>query len=692
MDKSHGLIIHAVNTLLGVCDGANSRDGSGFNGMDAKFVRDVMNRDPKWFSLKMWAALHKMLSKYNRQLSGLGISYSEIPTPTEGYVKATIGTGQATTTSQASTLPPGNGGTGTATTRTNGITIGVLGARFTITCGYDTCIPGTSVPIRADVRLRFEGARWDKTRKVWTVPSGLDTVDRLETYKPRWTEEAIKYADTLNALIKRPAIQLPAEEDPRWDIWKFKTKPMIHQLESLDFTLTCGEGSGNFSWMGTGKTKAMIDWAFTLAKQGKIKRLLILCPSPIMGNEEKEIKIHGWDTVSYAVVIAKGTADRRAWLIQKLSEDNVDLQIAIINYEATITEKVQDALEKFVSGAPTAAVADESTWIKNHAAQRSKNAYALGDLAKFRMIMTGTPIAERPTDAFGQMYFMDKRIFGDSWIAFRSRYCVMGGFEGKEIISYQNMDDFKRRLWCRSICYDKSVLGLPERLGALDSPNGPNLREFEMTKEMKENHKVMARDLLVELDGNEFTAPIVLTKFLRLQEITSGYLKQGDLVTRLPGKNPKAELLVEILEESQDHKVVVWCKEHEEIKIASEAVDGLGLVCFTLDGSTADKHGTVEAFKAHPKRAVLVAQVQTGGIGFTMTEATMAVYFSNTWPLTNRQQSEDRLHRKGQTNHVTYYDLVAKDSIDLYILETLKRKNGVSVGIMDIKEALKQWQ
>lgn len=575
---------------------------------------------------------------------------------------------------------------------TNPITIGVLGSRFTITCGYETCIPGTTIAIRADVRLRFEGARWDKTRKVWTIPSGLGAAERLETYKPRWSQEAIDYSNALEALIKRPTLNPIANPDYSWN--PLTDPPMPHQIESLNFALECGEGTGNFSWMGTGKTKVMIDWAFFLRRKQRINRLLILCPSPIMGNEEKEILIHGWKHLTdYSIAVAKGSADRRVKIINQACEDkSLEFPIVIINYEATLTDKVQDALVRFVSGGPAAAVADESTWIKNHTTQRSKNAYELSDLAKYRMIMTGTPIAERPTDAFGQMYFMDKRIFGDSYMAFRARYCILGGFEGKEVVAYQNMDDFKRRLWSRAICYDKSVLGLPERSGAIDSPNGPNLREFDMPKDMKAWYKQMVTELLLDLNGNEYTAPIVLTKFLRLQEITSGYIKQGDRLERLPGKNPKAELLIDILEESQDKKVVVWCKEHEEIRIVQQAVADLKIKTFTLHGGTADKHGEVETFKAHPDRAVLVAQVQTGGVGFTITEATMAVYFSNSWPLTARQQSEDRLHRKGQKNVVTYYDLVAKDSIDLYILETLKRKNGVSVGIMDIKEALKQWQ
>lgn len=575
-----------------------------------------------------------------------------------------------------------------------GLSISLVGNRLALHFPYDYKIPGSDTPLRSDIKIRIPGARWNPTPlKAWTVPCTFDAMEVLEKiYGFELPADIIGRRTELEELLRRPNVLDPAPIDVR-----YCTDPMAHQKVAVNFSLN-KRNAALLMEMGTGKTKVLVDWLYAMAAHGWCDRAVLLCPKALMRNEVAEFEKHGsWgSTVAYAI---QGSGLLKAKTI-KYHTDMVaqgGFRCLVVNYEALLADEVCDALLAFLKAGLGAAICDESTKIKNHAAERSKAACVLGKAARFRMIMTGSPIAERPTDIYGQYLFLEPRVFGESWAAFRAKFCLMGGWEGKEVIGYKEKDEFRRRLWSHAIRFIKAeCLDLP--------PKVYERREFEMPMVMRSAHSSMAKEMFLEVSEKEFTAPIVLTKFLRLQEITSGYIKQGDVIEQLACSNPKLELLGDVLDESSDPKIVVWCREREEIRLVAAYLAKRGdCAVWELHGGTPDQHAAQQAFidykpemfvspdAGHRHRGVLICQEQTGGLGFTWTVATLAVYFSNSFSLMDRQQSEDRMHRKGQTGTCTYVDLVAKDSIDEYVIAKLVKKGTEAASVMELKQALEGW-
>ncbi|HET9869563.1 MAG TPA: DEAD/DEAH box helicase [bacterium] len=574
------------------------------------------------------------------------------------------------------------------------------GGRLALRFDYDAPAPHMpGLKLREEVRRRFPGIRWSRPHGAWILPSIDNWDDILASYSP----EVHPAARTLVEGIRSTFIPVKPTAAPPPDArFRMSPPPFTKQVEAINFCLE-QEAKGvmhNALLMdkGTGKTRTLVDLCCLLRSRGQLSRLILFCPPGLQGNEAQEWGIHAWEremgreAPEWAATILEGDGGRRLAAVARAAAAPPDtLQVLILNYEATRNALLVEALIAFAAGAPSMVACDESTCIKNPAAVQSKAVVRIGKVAARRTIMTGSLIAEKPVDAFGQYLFLDDTVFGTSFVAFRARYCVMGGFESREVTGFRNMDGFRERLWSRAFrCTKAECLDLPPKVGGIMNPAGPLVRSFRMPPAMAAAHRAMAERMLVEVEGRRFEAPIVLTKMLRLQEITSGYVADGAAVRRLPGPNPKAELLRQELAESSDMKVIVWCREREEAYIIREAAKACGIDFFALGGATPDKHAEVEAFKAHPRRAVMAAQVRTGGMGFTITEATLAVYFSNPLSLTDREQSEDRCHRAGQSRSVTYVDLVAEGSIDVWVLALLRGKAAASADLM--REELRRWK
>lgn len=469
-----------------------------------------------------------------------------------------------------------------------------------------------------------------------------------------------------------------------------KTQPFNHQKQAFEFML----GKENF-WallmeMGTGKTLSLVLWSLYMKRVAKkIDALVILCPKPLVGNEMAEYLRHAADPGSYAFYPVNGSSRKKleaiaAWDKDQQANGLDRLPILVCNYDSLINGDIYSSLHA-CTGPRTAIVCDESTKIKSHKSIRSQRACLVGARAGYRGIMTGSPVTESPMDAFGQFKFLSPFIFGGSYFAFRARYAVMGGYGGKQVVGFKNMEEFKKKMLANSFrVTKKECLDLPDKVH--------ETLYFQMPDEMAAVYQQMADEYIVEFgesDDEVYQATIALTMYTRLKEITSGYLKQGDRIRRLKS-NPKIEMMKEILEESQDQKIIVWCREREEIKIISEkdtkefGVDRI----FEMHGDVKDKHAVLEEFKAFKGRALMAAQVHTMGMGFTITEATLCVYYSNDFSREIRAQSEDRCHRSGQKNVVTYFDLVAKGTIDMYTMTVLAGKKKMASSLTDFKEAV----
>ncbi len=373
-------------------------------------------------------------------------------------------------------------------------------------------------------------------------------------------------------------------------------------------------------------------------------------------------------------------------------DDKGDLKILIMNVEAFSTQKGLDFAHSFLNiflGRALIGI-DESTTIKNPTAKRTKNILKLADLAKYRRILTGSPVTKSPLDLFSQCKFLDPFHLGyDSYYAYRSRYAHMldrnfGGRRVQIVGSYRRLDELAAKLEKFSYrVLKEDCLDLPDKVFTK--------RLVELTDEQKKVYAQMKQMALAMLDGKIMSTVNVMTQLMRLHQVTCGHFKADDkTITHL--KNNRLDSLMQLLEET-DGKVIIWANYVEDIKIIVESLKkAYG------DDSTVEYHGSVDSTlrqdniaqfqqKNSPTR-YFVGNPQTGGYGITLTAANTVVYYSNSYDLEKRLQSEDRAHRIGQTGSVTYVDLIAEGTIDEKIVKSLRSKINIANEIMgeDIKE------
>ena len=477
--------------------------------------------------------------------------------------------------------------------------------------------------------------------------------------------------------------------------YKFKTKPYEHKLKALEKSWA-SDTYALFMEMGTGKSKVLVDNIAILYDRGAIKGALIVAPKGVYKNWDAiEFPTHLPDHIECTKVLWEPTATKKKQAeLDTLFDDKGDLKILIMNVEAFSTSKGLDFARSFLNifvGRALIGV-DESTTIKNPTAKRTKNILKIGDLAKYRRILTGSPVTKSPLDLFSQCEFLDPYHLGHaSYYSFRARYANMvkrnfGGRQVQLVVSYRRLDELADILDKFSYrVLKEDCLDLPEKVFTK--------RLVELTPEQDKAYKQMKQMALAMLDNGEVMTTVnVMTQLMRLHQITCGHFKADDGTTTAL-KNNRMDALLQLLEET-DGKVIIWANYREDIKnIVAALKKAYG------DASTVEYHGGVDSTlrqehiaqfqqKNGPTR-YFVGNAQTGGYGITLTAANTVIYYSNSYDLEKRLQSEDRAHRIGQTGSVTYVDLIAENTVDDKIVKSLRNKINIANEIMG--EDIKDW-
>ena len=469
--------------------------------------------------------------------------------------------------------------------------------------------------------------------------------------------------------------------------YKFKTKPYEHQLEALEKSWA-QETYALFMEMGTGKSKVLVDNIAMLYDRGAIRGALIVAPKGVYKNwDQIEFPTHLPEHVEHTKVLWEPNITKRKQVeLDTLFDGKEDLKILIMNVEAFSTTKGLDFAERFLNiflGRALFGI-DESTTIKTPTAKRTKNILKIGNLAKYRRILTGSPVTKSPLDLYSQCEFLDPYHLGhQSYYSFRARYANMidrnfGGRRVQIVGSYRRLPELTAKLEKFSYrVLKEDCLDLP--------PKVFTKRIVELTDEQKKVYAQMKRMAIAELDGKVMSTVNVMTQLMRLHQVTCGHFKADDQTVK-PVKNNRITALLELLEET-DGKVIIWANYREDIKNIVESLKkAYG------EASTVEYHGGVDSTlrqdniaqfqqKNGPTR-YFVGNAQTGGYGITLTAANTVVYYSNSYDLEKRLQSEDRAHRIGQTGSVTYVDFIAENTIDERIVKALRRKINLANEIM----------
>jgi SNF2 family DNA or RNA helicase len=473
--------------------------------------------------------------------------------------------------------------------------------------------------------------------------------------------------------------------------YKFKTKPYKHQLTALEKSWH-KENFAYFMEMGTGKTKVLIDNLAMLYDKGKVDGALIIAPKGVVKTwYEQELPTHLPDHIENVTVLWQPNITKsQEEKLNSLFEIETALHILIMNVEALSTDKGVKFAYKFLNSHKVLMAIDESTTIKTPAAKRTKNIIDLGEKAKYRRIMTGSPITKNPLDLYTQCYFLDPYLLDHaSYYSFRNRYAIMKtmhvrGRSIQVVSKFQNLSELSDVVKTFSDrVLKEDCLDLP--------PKNFTKRHIILTHDQRKIYEQMKKAAMAVLNGKVTTTMTVLTQLMRLHQITCGHFTADDGSTQLIPNNRITELM-NILEETEG-KVIIWANYQRDvnqiIKNVTEKYGKDSIVDYYGLTPQDDRQDNIRKFQNGPECRFLIGTPQTGGYGITLTKANTVVYYSNGYDLEKRLQSEDRAHRIGQKKNVTYIDLIAEDTVDEKIVEALRKKINIASEVLG--EELKDW-
>ena len=475
--------------------------------------------------------------------------------------------------------------------------------------------------------------------------------------------------------------------------YAYKTKPYAHQADVLKVSWDKVNWA-YFLEMGTGKSKICIDNAGILYECGEIDTFIVIAPKGVYRIwAEIEIPTHMPDRLDAEVVRWRPNPPAALkTALMSLAEPAEGFRVLIMNVEALSTKKGQRFLASVLRASKALLAIDESTTIKSPRASRTKALLKLAPLAAYRRILTGFPVTQSPMDLWAQCHFLDETLLGecgDDFFHFQYRYAIInrrnvGSHSFNEVVGYRNLDELSGLLRnFSSRILKEECLDLPDKIYTR--------RNVSLSAEQERIYEELKRYALAHIEDEEFmTTQNVLTQLLRMQQVLSGYTlsDSGEIIEI---SDNRLNELMSCLEET-DGKVIIWSRFRRDVRrIAAAIAKKYGadkVVTYFGDTSDDDRSDALAQFQ-HGDVRFFVGNPQTGGYGITLTAARTMIYFANSFDLAIRMQSEDRAHRIGQLDHVTYIDLIADDTIDTRIVDALRDKMDIASVVMG--EELREW-
>ena len=473
--------------------------------------------------------------------------------------------------------------------------------------------------------------------------------------------------------------------------YKFRLKPYKHQLTALEKSWN-KQNYAYFMEMGTGKTKVLIDNMSMLYDKGKIDGALIIAPKGVVKTwYEQELPAHLPEHIENVTILWQSNITKsQQEKLDSLFEIETALHILVMNVEAFSTDKGVKFAAKFLNSHKTLMAVDESTTVKTPTAKRTKNIIDLGKYAKYKRILTGSPVTKNPLDLYSQCEFLDPYLLDfTSYYAFRNRYAEMKtmhirGRSIQVVNEFKNLGELSDTLGNFSYrVLKEDCLDLPDKIFTK--------RHISLTPDQFKVYQQMKKQAIAVLNGKVTSTMTVLTQLMRLHQITCGHFTADDGTTQLLPNNRISELM-NILEETEG-KAIIWANYQRDVNQIIQAivkeygkesiVDYYGLT------PQDERQENIKKFQNGDECRFLVGTPQTGGYGITLTKANTVIYFSNGYDLEKRLQSEDRAHRIGQKKAVTYIDIICEDTVDEKIVKALREKINIASEVLG--EELKEW-
>jgi SNF2 family DNA or RNA helicase len=468
------------------------------------------------------------------------------------------------------------------------------------------------------------------------------------------------------------------------DKMPIRAQPFEHQqqayADAID-TFYSGRSRGYalLMEMGCGKSLTAIGIAGRLYLDGNICRVLVVAPLSIVGVWHEEFaKFANFD---YNLSVLDGSGAQKAETLRNLGwykirdrDSPPPLAVAVINYESAWRLEKEIAAWK-----PDLIICDEGHKIKTHNISASKALHRLGAQANYRLLLTGTVITNKALDVFSQYKFLNPSIFGSSFYSFRNRYFDMVGYGNHTpVLKKATEPELTRKL--------HSIAFRATKAECLDLPPVTDIvRTVDLEPAAAKVYRDLVKESYAELGDKEITAANILTRLLRLSQLTGGFIGDDDGGTPQNISRAKLGALSDIIEEAQqeDKKLVIIARFVPEIKAICALLEK-GKVGYSLImGGIKEREKQVRRFQQDADCTVFVGQVQTAALGITLTAASDLVFYSTDYSMSNYEQARARIHRAGQKKPCTYYHLIAKGTVDEKVMKALRTKADLARTLVD---------
>ena len=515
------------------------------------------------------------------------------------------------------------------------------------------------------------GASWDRLGKRWYFNTCnfpiLDDIHRSDEVELSRELANIyrdfKYREEYSEKIKRANINDIPDDEMYEGLYN-------HQKKSLAFGFV-RQHYADLSDCGTGKTIASLAVVNKINKNKHIKALVIAPKSIIMSGWIADCEKAFPDLTAVPVI---GTRE------QKIEAFNSDANIYVTNYETmnqgfNIPEGFFDML-----------ICDEAVKLKNPNAQWTKNITKLSKDIEYKVIISGLITPNNLMEIYAPFNILEYGILGKSFYQFRTKYFTPNPF------SYMNSE------WVPKKNSESKIMKKVERLvirhkksECLDLPEKSHvLREISMAAKQKRDYKKMEKEFILQLADGDITAVNAGAKIQKLQQIASGFIyteEDGKRVTKRL-HNQKFKELKDILEgELIDEQVIIFCSYQAEIDIFRDTYPNESYI--VGNQKTSDQEDNIKRFLDGDSR-ILFANVQASKYGLTFTNCSNVIYYSLTYSLDDLYQSQERIHRIGQTKKCNYIYLIAKDTIDKKIYNAVTKKQSLNDMLYEMIEEIQE--
>ncbi len=516
------------------------------------------------------------------------------------------------------------------------------------------------------------GAEWESRWQCHSFPDTWMVRQELASVVPAVAERA--------ALDRQRGDTVPGAKTPPWG----------HQLEAYWFCRTLLDqrvGAMLAMDMGTGKSKVAVDLVCSLP----VRTVLIVCPKTVVSVWPEQFRRHAGLRVEVVPLLKETVAARVARAKQILAMARprgvdgdradelsipADRLVFVTNYDVIFQGNMQKLWAS--EGTLDMLICDESHRIKAPGGRASRAIANISKRVPYRLAMTGTPMSQGPLDLYAQFRFLQPGYLAGNYTEFKNRYAVMGGFDMRQVVSYRDQEVLSRKF---------SVLAFQAGADLLDLPDCTDeVVEVELGERARRIYDRLDEDFVADVGSGVVTVSNALARLLRLQQITGGYAQpDGDDEEMVRVDEEKERAIADLLDMAGSEPFVVFCRFRRDLDTVASATHRVGSDYFEVSGRRNDLADWTDACHTNTttRGKVIGVQIQAGSEGVDLTPARYAAYYSLGFSLLQYLQSRARVRRPGQTRPVTYYHIVAKNTVDERVYQALQSKQDVIKAILD---------